>query len=589
MTAPPETGTARPPATGARSLVVGLDGADPDLVSALGPGELPHLHELMRRGVYARLQSLRPPATLPNWLTFLTGTDPAVHGVFDFTVRDGYRVRFTGGSARATPTVVARLDRLGLGCACLFFPGTWPPERLDHGVFISGWDSPVAFEADGSFVWPPDLYREIVSRFGPLRFDDTDELNAHRPGWHERLPAALIERIQQRTRLAEWLLGRRAWDLFAVYFGESDTAAHHLWAFHDPGSPRRPARVTPGQASGLARVYRELDRALGRLLQAAGGSRVEVTVLSDHGSGGSSDKVLYLNRYLEQAGLLRLRPGDAGGALVRTARSSALALLPPRVRERLFRAADRRLPSLLESRARFGAIDMKRTAVFSDELNYFPALHYNLRGREPEGRLFKGDIPSVRRDLEQALAALRDPWSGRPVVKAVHPREELFRGPQLHRAPDLLLELELDAADGADGAGYCYHLGRSADAPSRSGAWRRLEPGELVGRKGGALSGSHRPHGLLLAAGPRVKPAGRLEAGIADATVLLLARMGIAPPPELCGRIPPSALKQPAPGDSPAASLAGALPSGPSPVPPPPDPPDQARVRARLRALGYIE
>jgi predicted AlkP superfamily phosphohydrolase/phosphomutase len=569
---------------GARSLVVGLDGADPDLVRGIGPRELPHLHGLMERGVHASLRSLQPPATLPNWLTFLTGVDPGLHGVFDFTVRDGYRVRFSGGCEREAPTVAARLDRMGLGCACLFFPGTWPPEPLANGIFISGWDSPVAFEADRSFVWPPGLHREIVSRFGPLRFDDVDEFAANRPGWHERLPGALVERIERKTLLAEWLLERRGWDLFAIYFGESDTASHHLWSFHDPASPRRPPRVTPALSRGLADVYRALDRALGRLLQAAGGERVEVTVLSDHGSGGSSDKVLYLNRFLQQAGLLRWRKNGPSRALSGRLRSAALEAVGPKTRERLFRAANRRLPSLLESRARFGAIDMKRTVMFSDELNYFPAVHFNLRGREAKGTLCKKNTDAARRDLEQALAGLSDPWTGRPVVKAVHAREELFRGPLLHRAPDLLLELELDTGAGGASSGYSYHLGRSAQAPPGTGVWRRLNGDELLGRKGQALSGSHRPRGLLLAAGPRVEPAGRLQAGIADATALLLARMGIDPPPEFCGKVPDGVLRG-LPSDgvaSPRPLAAGRRASaGQSP--------DQARVRARLKALGYIE
>ena len=77
------------PRTGARQLLIGLDGAGLDLVRAFGPRELPHLHACMARGAYAALRSVLPPATLPNWTTLLTGMNPGRHGVFDFTVRDG--------------------------------------------------------------------------------------------------------------------------------------------------------------------------------------------------------------------------------------------------------------------------------------------------------------------------------------------------------------------------------------------------------------------------------------------------------------------------------------------------------------------
>ena len=83
----------------ARHLVVGLDGADWDLVEAIGRARLPTLFSLRDRGAYARLLSVLPFATLPNWTTFLTGMDPGTHGVFDFTTRDGYRVHFASGSA----------------------------------------------------------------------------------------------------------------------------------------------------------------------------------------------------------------------------------------------------------------------------------------------------------------------------------------------------------------------------------------------------------------------------------------------------------------------------------------------------------
>jgi predicted AlkP superfamily phosphohydrolase/phosphomutase len=568
----------------AHSLLVGLDGADLGVIERLGPTRLPNLFAAMLGGAHAALASVQPPATLPNWTTLLTGVGPGHHGVFDFTVRDGYRVRFTGGSVREAPTLAARLDQLGKPCACLFFPATYPPDRLQHGVFISGWDAPVAFSADASFVWPRHLHAELLARFGPQRFDDVDEFAADARGdWHARLPDALIARIERRCELALWLLSQRPWQLFAVYFGESDTASHYLWSLWDECSPRHPGSVSEALRDGLPRVYEALDRALGQLWQAAGGEAVELTVASDHGSGGSSADVLYLNRALQQAGFLRMREASpARPSLAALIKEQALRRLPARLRERVFRAANARLPSLLESKVRFGAIDMKRSALFSDELNYFPAIHYNLRGREPHGTLAPADRERVRAELTCALGELRNPITGEPVVRAVHAREALYQGPFVERAPDLLLELELSS-------GYSYNLMPSASAPTAA-VFRRLSPDEFLGRKGRSLPGSHRPHGLFIAAGPSVQRRGRIEAGIADASASLLARMGIAPP-EGGGR----AL------DLGASAPIGALPQAPLPQAPMADGDrpghagqvghagDEARVAARLRNLGYIE
>jgi predicted AlkP superfamily phosphohydrolase/phosphomutase len=564
----------------AHSLLIGLDGADLAVIESLGPARLPNLFEAMRRGAHAALASVMPPATLPNWTTLLTGVGPGHHGVFDFTIREGYRVRFTGGSVRQAPTLAARLDRLGEPCACLFFPATYPPDRLRHGVFISGWDAPVAFSADASFVWPRGLHAELLARFGPQRFDDVDEFAADAHGdWHARLPDALIARIERRCELALWLLSQRRWKLFAVYFGESDTASHYLWSLWDERSPRHPGAVGQALREGLPRVYEALDRALGRLWRAAGGDAVELTIASDHGSGGSSADVLYLNRALEQAGFLRMRDrSPLRPSLAAELKEQALRRLPARMRERIFRAADARLPSVLESRVRFGAIDMKRSLLFSDELNYFPAIHYNLRGREPHGVLAAGDRSRVRAELTSALAELRNPNTGEPVVRAVHAREELYQGPFTERAPDLLLELELTA-------GYSYNLMPSASAPART-VFRRLTPGEFLGRKGRSLPGSHRPHGLFIATGPSVLRRGRIEAGIADASASLLARMGVVAPdgggralelgahsPGAPAALPHAAMPSRTDDERDRAALAG----------------DEARVAARLRNLGYIE
>ncbi|MEZ4286729.1 MAG: alkaline phosphatase family protein [Polyangiales bacterium] len=199
----------------AKHLIIGLDGFDLDVVRALGPTLLPHIHQRMSEGAFSAQKSVVPPATLPNWCTFLTGVDPARHGVFDFTMRKGYSVQFTAGTVRETETIFSRLDRMGRACACVLFPATWPPERLQHGLSISGWDAPVAFNADRSYVWPSEMYDAIQERFGAIEFDTVDEFRADEEDWHRELPDALIRRINDKTRLAIGLLAERDWDVFA--------------------------------------------------------------------------------------------------------------------------------------------------------------------------------------------------------------------------------------------------------------------------------------------------------------------------------------------------------------------------------------
>lgn len=565
----------------ARHLVIGLDGADVDVLHRMGREALPTLFSLMDEGAWARLRSVVPCATLPNWTTFLTGADPGVHGVFDFTTRVGTKVAFTGGTVRAVPTLFARLDRLGLACASVGFPATYPPEPLERGVFLSGWDSPVDFEADESYVHPRALHAELTRRFGPLRFDEVDEFVADTPGWHASLGARLEARIERRTELASHLLGDRAWDVFAFYFGESDTASHHLHALWDERAPRHPSDTSDAERDGYPRVMRALDRAVRRLLEEAGPG-VELTIVSDHGSGPSSDKVFHLNRALAELGFLSFRPGAGGAPSLRDRlRARAMRRVPPRVKHALFHAFGRALPGLLESKTRYAAIDLARTRVFSDELNYFPSLSYNLRGREPEGTLDPADVPRVFAALEEALMALRDPWTGAPVVRALLPREALYEGPLVDRAPDVVVELELDREQYAPGA--TYNLAPSTDDPEGR-VFRRLPESEYRGRKGRSLAGSHRDRGLFIARGPSVRRAGEIDARMADATATLLARMGIDPPADAAGRALDEALLPCHRADQGATALPEAHVEPASTTPR-----DLARTEARLRALGYVD
>jgi predicted AlkP superfamily phosphohydrolase/phosphomutase len=357
--------------------------------------------------------------------------------------------------------------------------------------------------------------------------------------------------------------------VFACYFGETDTAAHHLFGCFDPRSPRHPEGTSRRAADGLPRVYEAIDRALARLVAHAG-DEVEITLVSDHGSGPSSDKVLFVNRALEQAGLLAFHPANLGARATSVLKEAALTSLPPRIKERAFTAMGRALPGWLESRARFAAIDMARTRVFSEELNYFPSLCVNLRGREPDGIVLTSEMPKIRAALETLARTLVDPWTGTRVIAAVHARSDVYFGAHVDRAPDFVLEMNLD--DGAS-----YNLMPSGGAGS---VFRKLAPSEWLGRKGRSLAGSHRPRGVYLAAGPSVRACGEVTAHIADASATCLARMGAALPDEASGRVLAETLVRRAREPFPLPEVAPTQPSGGN---------DLARTEARLRALGYVD
>ena len=101
-------------------------------------------------------------------------------------------------------------------------------------------------------------------------------------------------------------------------------------------------------------------------------------------------------------------------------------------------------------------------------------------------------VERVRRDVIDALLDWKLP-SGDPVVARARPREEVYRGPFVDRAPDIVVELALDH-------GYSLSLVQTPWARQPSSV-QELGADELAGGRGRGMNGTHRPDGTWI--GPR--------------------------------------------------------------------------------------
>ena len=68
-------------------IVFGVDGMDPAFVVRHW-ADLPALNQLRQEGTFSRLATTDPPQSPVAWSSFITGLDPAEHGIFDFVHRD---------------------------------------------------------------------------------------------------------------------------------------------------------------------------------------------------------------------------------------------------------------------------------------------------------------------------------------------------------------------------------------------------------------------------------------------------------------------------------------------------------------------
>jgi predicted AlkP superfamily phosphohydrolase/phosphomutase len=72
-----------------RMIVLGFDGMDPAVVQRLmQSGQLPNMQKLAERGVFTMMRSSIPPQSPVAWGSFITGSDPGTHGIYDFLHRD---------------------------------------------------------------------------------------------------------------------------------------------------------------------------------------------------------------------------------------------------------------------------------------------------------------------------------------------------------------------------------------------------------------------------------------------------------------------------------------------------------------------
>src|SRR4029077_13575974 len=117
-------------------------------------GELPNLAKIRASGSYSRLKTTYPAQTPVAWSSFVTGTNPGRHGIFDFISRDPETylpdvalTRFERPkSMLAQPRVVNRrkgvplwqtLSAAGVPSTVLRCPCTFPPE-VTQGRMLAG-------------------------------------------------------------------------------------------------------------------------------------------------------------------------------------------------------------------------------------------------------------------------------------------------------------------------------------------------------------------------------------------------------------------------------------------------------------------
>ncbi len=568
-------------------VVIGWDGATFDLLDPwIEQGKLPNLAAFRAESTHGGLRSTMPPFTYPAWTSFLTGKNPGRHGVFDFTERvpGTHRIQFVNARSVRAQTIWRLLSDAGHRVACMGVPVSYPPEAI-NGVLICGFDAPGSgSRTDTSSVYPPELLDEIRQNVGPY-VTSANIMPLMSEDRHEEALDLILTTLEMKGKTARYLLEREPWDVFMVLFGESDLIGHHFWRFTDPHSPLYCHSASSRVSDAIYQVYAKLDEMLPMLLEACPRDSVRLLV-SDHGFGGSGDRIIYMNKWLADEGFLTFEGGSPKGGLtfraVNTAKYWGLRFLPPAVKTHIFRRRQG-IANRMEAYLRFAGIDWSKTKAFSEDLPYLQSIWINVKGREPEGIVEPGgEYDEVVAQLRERLTAWTDPISGEQVVDEILHRDEVYGGPHVARSPDLLVRVKYPD-------GYAYQ-GKSSRQSSPTAAIERVKLDEPGAQKFYASkSGSHRDFGIFLAAGPMIPGGKSIEgARLMDVAPTILYLLGQPVPEDMDGVVLTDALEPEFVASRPLVSGAGDTQTADSEAITY-TPEDEAVISKRLQDLGDLE
>jgi predicted AlkP superfamily phosphohydrolase/phosphomutase len=443
-----------------RVLLIGWDGADWRILDPmLEAGLLPNLAGLIDRGARAVLNSVVPTHSWSAWPSFLTGVDPADHGVYDILEsREGTRRQFpVSFRSIRERTFLADLTAAGVETVMVNVPLTFPPPKIT-GKLIAGGVLPKG----RGFTYPEELPDQLSRAGAPFPINGMSWTTyRHRPG-------PFLEEVAQltaaRQKATEHLLDTTDWQVACAVFVATDRVQHCLAKYVSNDHPDHPTLSKEPLAERVRDVYRLLDDGLGRLLDR---TRAEDLVLfmSDHGFH-SCTRAVHMDRLLAHLGLLDF---SASNALFGPMQWGPMRSLARKVYDRLGLHGKVSLPQ---------PVNWSKTRAYTSVRTTGEGVSVNLAGREPEGTVDPGDFERARDEVAEKLESFVDPATGKHPVIRVQRREEVFKGRFADEAPDLLLDPD-----------PLYSLTHARAA---------VQPADW-------LSGDHRLEGVLVAAGPSVR------------------------------------------------------------------------------------
>ncbi len=369
-----------------------------------------------------------------------------------------------------------------------------------HGVFDLLLRDPATYQpriaitrASGSLALESTAFWALAARAG-VRYSSTgvpaaederlrlEETPIEESALLKRVSAAFNDQAQQFLAA----LDSENWDLLVGTFDGLDVVQHLTWRYLDRAHPMFDERLAEQYGAAIEQIYQRADALVGRVLERVD-EDTTLVVTSAHGFGPARWSVS-LNSWLVERGYMYLHGPS----------------------QRNDTSADLRRGGFLSN------VDWPQTRVYSVG---FGQLYVNLKGREGRGIVAAGEEREQLLDsLIIDLMSFLDPRTQSRVVASVYKATEIYSGPFLERAPDLLVGLERG-----------YHV----PLPSALGA----TPAHVIAPNMRQWSGEHSASdyravpGVLLS----TRPVSAHLARLIDIAPTVLKYFGVAIPAEMDG------------------------------------------------------
>lgn len=561
-------------------LIIGIDGATFSLIVPWAKaGKLPNLQRLMENGAWGNLDSTIPPLTSPAWTSFMTGKNPGKHGLFHFISpkRGSYDFIYTNANTRKSSTVWKILSDCEKSVGVVNVPMTFPPEKV-NGFMISGMDTP---DEGSEFIYPASLRQELENDFGKIMLEIRHLEFMRSDDKRDTVLKDMADLEAHRAGLAVHLIKKYPVDVFMLVFCSIDQIQHYFWHYMDKGHHKYDAREAHKYENAILEAYQTIDDKIGKLLGVVGDDTI-IMLMSDHGAGPTSNTIVHINQYLAEIGVLKFkenRDSSAIGGIVKKIDPFLRKTLTPRQKAKIANLFPEVRKKWETNLASLSSIDWGMTKAFCLEvLPTYTNIWINLKEKFPDGIVNCGlEYDELVDTIIEKLRQLKEPETGRNVVKKIYRKKEIYNGPYIDAAPDILLSWWDDDSftlrPGIHSSGSVVEkLGKGFD--------------NFVN-----WSGTHRLKGIFLFKGQPFK-IGRIPDGVSivDLAPTILHLMGQPVPDDMDGRVIEGAFKQDYITANPVKYEKTSAGSGDNITPTDAYSTEEAEmVRKRLKALGYMD